>query len=74
MMAGYGIPLTVAGSRPFNNILQRPVMLLHIKIGSGEIIDMMAEILGNGKGLQKNLRQDDGTADIEVDTAVAQFD
>ncbi len=70
MMTNNRIAPATAGGRPFDHILHRPIVLIHIKVCCREVIDMVAKILGNGQGFQKNFRHDDRRADIQPDPSI----
>ncbi len=48
MVAGNGKTAAAAEGRPLDHIGHGPIVLNHVKIGRGETVLLVTEILGNG--------------------------
>ena len=57
MVAGDRVPPAFTGSGAFYNVLQWTVVLLHVKVGGGEVVQTVAQVLGDGERLEKYFRE-----------------
>src|SRR5687767_2704435 len=72
-MTGEGVAAPDAGDRALDDIGERAVVLNKIEVRRREVFQVIAEVADDGDGLEENLRQDDGGAEVEVDAAVIQL-
>ena len=70
MMPGNMIASPALGRRPVHHIGKRPVLFHKIKVCSGEIIHLMAQVSHQGQGLQENFGKEDCGTDIQVCSAL----
>ena len=70
MVAGQRVPPPAARHGTPYHILCGAVMLDEIQIHRDEILDPMSQVPGQREGLQKNLRQQHGRADVEIYPAI----
>ncbi len=64
-MAGDRNRLPAERRRAGKHVLMRAVMLDHVQVGGGEVLDRAPEVPGNGDRFQEDLRQDHGGSDVE---------
>lgn len=73
-MAGDGIAVAAGTSvGALNHVEFRAVVLEEIKIRSSEIRERVSKIADYGDSLQENFREQDGGANIKIDTAIVHF-
>lgn len=73
MMAGDRVPSTRTGGGTLHHVLQWPVVLLHVEVGSGKSFHPVAQVLGNGECLEEYLREDDRAPDVDENPPVAEI-
>src|SRR4051794_33437028 len=70
MMAGYRVtPAGTIGRRPTDDIGHRAITLDEIKIGCGQIGELMAEVSNDGYCFQKDLRHNNCRTVVDIDAA-----
>ena len=73
-MAGDGVAVAAGASvRALNHVEFRAVVLEEIEIHRGEIRERISKIADHGNSFQENFRQQDGGANIKIDTAIVHF-
>ena len=73
MMSDEVESFALASQGPLNDVLSRTIMMDKIKNSSRKIVEPLAFVPDVGDGLEKNLGQDDGRADIDEDSGLEPF-